>query len=245
MSRQYINPPVVEAVCEFRLSSDTKWDLTIPGLVYERIQDRFPHKEQHIVSDIEINQEANGIKQQVRTNERIWFLTEDRKLFIQIGTRFLAINCLAPYPTWQSFKPSIDRAYETLSSIVSIQGLERIGLRYVNRIEIAALNLELATFFQFWPYLGERLPQAMKAFIVGCLLPYSDDRDACRIQLTTAVTEQPDTGGFVLDLDYFLAQPNTVSPENALDWVEGAHQNVETVFEGCITDGLREIFERA
>ena len=81
MSRQYIKPPVVEAVCEFRFSPDTKWDLTIPGLVYEKVQGQFPHKETHLVSEIEINQEAKGIKQQVRTNERIWFLTEDNALY--------------------------------------------------------------------------------------------------------------------------------------------------------------------
>src|SRR2546425_12443479 len=76
MGRQYLNPPLVEAVCEFRFLPDTQWDLTIPGLMYEKIQDRFPHKEQRLVSDIEISQEGKEIKQQVRTSERMWFLVE-------------------------------------------------------------------------------------------------------------------------------------------------------------------------
>jgi hypothetical protein len=33
MGKSYAKPPIVEAVCEFRLSPDTEWDLTVPGLV--------------------------------------------------------------------------------------------------------------------------------------------------------------------------------------------------------------------
>ena len=42
VSRQYPNPPVIEAVCEFRLPPDSEWDLTVPGLVYEHIRDQVP-----------------------------------------------------------------------------------------------------------------------------------------------------------------------------------------------------------
>jgi hypothetical protein len=34
-----------------------------------------------------------------------------------------------------------------------------------------------------------------------------------------------------------------VKPEEALAWVEEAHSRVEEVFEGSITDKLREMFE--
>ena len=40
-----------------------------------------------------------------------------------------------------------------------------------------------------------------------------------------------------------LAQPQTVSANQALEWVEEAHQKVEGIFEGCITERLREIFQ--
>jgi uncharacterized protein (TIGR04255 family) len=243
MSKQYIKPPVIEAVCEFRFSPDTKWDLTTPGLVYEKLQDQFPHKEQHVISEIEINQEAKGIKQQVRTSERIWFLTENRNLFLQVGAHFLAINCLAPYPTWNTFKPEIERALETIGSVVDIQGLERIGLRYVNKIEIAGLTVDLEEYFDFWPHLGRGLPQTMQSFVTGCVFIYSDGRDACKLQFTSAVPESSPANAFLLDLDYFTAQPRTVLPQDALSWVNNAHQNAETVFEGCITDKLRAIFE--
>jgi uncharacterized protein (TIGR04255 family) len=47
----------------------------------------------------------------------------------------------------------------------------------------------------------------------------------------------------MLDIDYFLVQPGAVKVVDALAWVEEAHSRVEEVFEGCITDELREMFE--
>jgi uncharacterized protein (TIGR04255 family) len=49
----------------------------------------------------------------------------------------------------------------------------------------------------------------------------------------------------MLDIDYFLANPRAVDISDALSWVEEAHGRVEEVFEGCITDRLRAMFEEA
>lgn len=34
MSPQYPNPPLIEAVCEFRFQADPGWDATVPGRLY-------------------------------------------------------------------------------------------------------------------------------------------------------------------------------------------------------------------
>jgi uncharacterized protein (TIGR04255 family) len=47
----------------------------------------------------------------------------------------------------------------------------------------------------------------------------------------------------MLDIDYFLAQPRAVEVAQSLQWVEKAHTRVEEIFDGCITNRLRELFE--
>lgn len=82
----------------------------------------------------------------------------------------------------------------------------------------------------------------MKSFIVGCILPYFGERDFCKVQLTSAVSEGPTNSTYILDLDYYLAQPKAVSLKDALKWTETAHDEVEDIFEGCIKDPLRNVF---
>ena len=57
--------------------------------------------------------------------------------------------------------------------------------------------------------------------------------------------ETPDTVAVVLDLGYFLARPDQVSQDCVFEWVGVAHNHVEEVFEACITDRLRQMFEEA
>jgi uncharacterized protein (TIGR04255 family) len=133
-------------------------------------------------------------------------------------------------------------AWRSLQAAIEVQGLERIGLRYINHIELPAQGVELAEYFEFYPSIGQRLPQQMVAFLTAVEFSYADGRDHCRVELTRI----PALGGrslFRLDIDYFLARPGAVKPAEALAWVEEAHSQVEEVFEGCITDKLREMFE--
>ena len=244
VSRQYSNPPIIEAVCEFRFTTDTEWDLTIAGLVYDQVKNDFPNKEERAVREVTISGGPKGMEQQVRTTQRMVFLTTDKKTLIQVGPHLLAVNRLKPYPSWDEFKPQIEKAFAALNhTLEQVRGLERIGLRYINRIEIPSKTVDLDQYFEFRPFLGERLPQNMTGFIIGCMLPFFESRDVCKVQLTNAVPEQPDTGAFLLDLDYFVTKPQAVSPDQALEWVETAHAKVESLFEGCISDRLRKLFE--
>lgn len=243
MGRKYANPPVVEAVCEFRLAPDSTWDLTVPGLVYEKIKDEFPHREQRSIHEVEITQGPEGLQQQVRTTERVLFFSDDRKMLVQLGPRLLTINCLKPYPTWAGFRPKIERAFNALINTVEVKGLQRIGLRYINRIEIPTSPVKLEDYLEFYLFLGPRLPQDMANFIAGCEFLYENGRDRCKVQLTPALSSSPEYQALSLDIDYFLAKPRGVEVTEAIDWVEGAHDKVEDVFEGCINDRLRAIFQ--
>jgi len=243
MAKKYAKPPIVEAVCEFRLTPETRWDLTVPGLLYEKLKESFPQKEQRMIQHkMELTRGPEALYQKIYMSEVIIFFTEDKKMLVQVGPRLLAINVLKPYAHWDGFKPRIEMAWESLQAAIEVQGLEHIGLRYINHIELPAQGGKLAEYFEFYPSIGQRLLQQMVAFLTVAEFSYADDRDHCRVQFSPI----PASGGrslFMLDIDYFLARPGAVKPAEALAWVEEAHSRVEEVFEGCITDKLREMFE--
>jgi uncharacterized protein (TIGR04255 family) len=243
MPKKYGNPPLIEAVCEFRVLPDSPWDLTVHGLIYEKIKESFPYKEQRLIQEFEMNQGPKGIEQQVRVSERSVFLTDDKTMFVQIGPHLLAINCLKPYPRWERFKPRVEEAFNALTSSTEVKGLARIGHRVINRIEIPSKPLTLQDYFEFRPLLGNNLPQNMVSFILGCILPFKDKRDFCKIQLTNGIPDISDHSAFLLDFDYFSAKPDGIQASDALVWIEEAHRQVNDIFEGCITNRLREIFQ--
>lgn len=243
MDRRYKNPPIIEALCEFRFEPGVPWDLAIPGLVYEKIRENFPKRRQAKALEVSVAASPEGVEQQVKTTDRMQFLREDEKALIQVDRDLLAVNHLKPYPTWREFLPLIRQGFNAYCEVASPKGIRRIGLRYINRIEIPGQRIELEDYFELRPFVGSELPQEFGSFIVGIQIPCEDSRDTLRLQLVNATIETPNAVAVMLDLDYFLAQRDQVPLDNVFEWVEVAHGRVEEVFEACITNRLREMFE--
>lgn len=243
MGRRYENPPIIEVLCEYRFEPSGPWDLTVPGLVYEKVQGAFPGKRLVKAVEASISTGPEAIRQEVLTTDRMQFLTQDEKALIQVGRDLLAINHLKPYPTWQHFLPLIRQGFDAYREVTNPKGIRRIGLRYINRVEIMAQPIELEEHFQFRPFVGSELPRDFGPFVVGIEIPYENSRDTLRLQLGSTPVATPNTLAAILDLDYSLARPGQVSLETVFEWVELAHRRVEEVFEACITERLRKTFE--
>lgn len=245
---KYNNPPIVEVVCEFRFTSNPSWDAAVPGLIYAQLSTDYPKRKRLRAFESQVNPAQGGFQQQVQMADRVQFFREDEKAFIQIGTDFLAINHLAPYLSWEEFRPIVRQGFKAYQDIAKPTGLIRVGLRYINVIELAGEKISLKDYFKFHPEFGRVIPEVAE-FIMGAVSPFENGRDALRLQMTNADEVNANEVKahvlhILLDMDYFLAQPQSVPIENALDWVDSAHDHILATFETCLTDNLREIFSK-
>ncbi len=218
------------------------WDLTIPGLVYDRLRSRFPLKQAFKFLESEAVVEEYEVRQEFRMTDRMRFLREDEKAFVQLAPDLLSIHHLDPYPTWEGFIPFVREAFEQYNEVARPKGLRRIGLRYINRIIVHDCPVMLENYLNFRPFVGPGLPQNVTDFIPGIQSSYAEGRDFLRLQLTTAEPVVFNQTNVLLDLDYLLAQPEAVSLEKAFDWIDSAHFHIREAFEAAITDRLRELF---
>jgi len=240
--KTYNNPPVIEALCEFQFESNS-WDLAVPGLIYERVKDTFPKRRSAKVVSVSLSPQKEGIEQQVQTEERVRFLREDENALIQVGRWFLAINHLKPYSSWREFLGLIEQGLTAYREIAAPKRIRRVGLRYINRIEIREKSIELEDYFHFRPFIGPELPHNIDAFISGIQVPFEGSRDTLKLQLTSTTAKDPNAIATILDLDYFLVKAGAVAPDNVLEWVDAAHERVVECFEASIAERLKERFE--
>ncbi|MGD0534706.1 MAG: TIGR04255 family protein [Methanoregula sp.] len=241
---KYKNPPIVEAICEFRFSKETKWDPTIAGSVYEKVKDQFPSKESRLEQQVEVKAGDAGFSQNLVASQRAIMLSPDRSSLIQVGQHLLSVNHLKPYAGWENFRPKIKMAYDTLNSITAVEGIERMALVYIDRIEIPGKKIEMEEYFKFYPSLGSDLPHDHMGFMVGVDFPFNDQRDFCKLQLTSAMATKKDHIALLMTTEYYLAKRKSVSPEKSIDWMEEAHTKIRELFRGCITEKLEDIFVR-
>lgn len=241
---KYKYPPIVEAICEFRFSKETHWDPTIPGSVYERIKEQFPIKENKIEQLFNLKADESGLSQNFTSSPRAIMLAQDRSSLIQVGQQLLTVNHLKPYVGWEQFRPKIKMAYDTMCGITEVKGIDRMALVYIDRIEIPAKQVRLEEYFKFYPHMGPDLPHEHLNFMIGVEFPYHENRDFCKLQLTSAMATKKDHLAVLLTTEYYLAKQKSVAPENALEWMEQAHTKVGELFKGCITEKLETLFVR-
>lgn len=114
---------------------------------------------------------------------------------------------------------------------------------YDNVIDIPeAEDIKLEEYFEFRPYCGETLPGMINSFFLGCIFPYNNDRDNARIEFTPLNPENHNNT-FRLAISYYLVKPENFTSADKMNWIEEAHFQIQQLFEGCITDRLREIFQ--
>ena len=239
---QYSSPPVVEVVCEFRFSEKTEWNDTLADRFHEAVRETFPERDQIVEHQFEFEVTPDKSQSKNGKRERPVFLTPDRRMFIQFGERIVSIHCLKPYPSWEKFLPIIEKVYRTLSEVTDIKGVDRVGLLYVDKIEIPGTAIDLTEYFGFRPVIKGYKPESFVNFLVGVDLPFAGQRDLCRLQLTRAVAEREGYSAFLLTTDYFLRNQQGILPDEVLTWLEEAHATIKKIFLNCITGKLEKIF---
>lgn len=243
MRRKYLNPPVVEALCEFQFIPRQPFDLTIPGLFYEKIREEFPQKEEQPGVSFQLQMTERGVEQKIApAPPKLLFFKPDRTALVQLAPDLLAVNCLKPYPSWQNFKPLILNNLEIYRDIANPKALRRISLRYINVFEFDSPEVELTDYFYYHPNVPPNLPQEFQAFLSRVEIPYADGTEQLTLTLGTIIPKKPRSTSLTLDIDYAIITPEFISFENVPEWLEKAHQEVETAFEASITDKARALF---
>jgi uncharacterized protein (TIGR04255 family) len=74
----------------------------------------------------------------------------DQLRLVQLSNRFLAVNQLRPYMGWEEgFRDLILARWDEVRETLGVEQIARIGLRYINRIEIPQQPLEWEEWFNF------------------------------------------------------------------------------------------------
>ena len=115
-------------------------------------------------------------------------------------------------------------------------------MRYINDINLGQISVSLEEFFDFYPFVGQNIPQNLARFHCLVQINFEDDRDSLILQVATAPQPEGQNAQVILDLDYFISKPDGFDMNETTEWLEKAHANLESVFEGCLKDSVRELF---
>lgn len=243
MNQEY---PIIEASCEFSFTPAQSWDMTIPGIFYERIKNNFPVKEQRVGFGIGFSPQQGVVEQKVEVQQRIRFWNKDKSTVIQLAQNLLVINQLRPYIKWELFKPIILDNLHTYVDIVKPKAFKRIALRYINHIIIESYQGLISEYFNFYPSIPSELPKPHGSFNIRLEFPIDNENEILLINfICSSVKMVSQPADFRLELNYILKQPETISFEQAEVCIEKGKKILNNAFKACITEKCRESIKRS
>lgn len=142
---KYVRPPINEAICEIHFLLPFPLDQT----QIERIQPiwRAKYPSQQMVAEQNVQLQLSMDKVDARSvpvGHKLIARSADAKNLAQLGGTFIAINRLNPYLVWEeSFRETIQARVAEAVDLYGIQDLDRVGLRYINKIVFARKTREV------------------------------------------------------------------------------------------------------
>jgi uncharacterized protein (TIGR04255 family) len=245
MTRHYQKSPIQEAVCELRLSSQYQWGPESPERICHELTSLFPIREDGVVQGFRANPSPMPNEPQliVSASLEIRLKTPDKQTLVKVGDRLVALSQLQSYDGWVAFEAHLERLLAAVGSVDHLSDCQRVGLRYVNRINIPTLDnvALLEKYFRFRLTSIPGLQAPPETYIAGFVVPCREGMDRCRVQLSSAVSEVPEMSSALLDIDYSTTPSGSAGEDTVIEWAQQAHSSVEDVFEACITNETRDL----
>ena len=250
--RQYRNPPIEEALCEFHFAPGPEWDFAVSGKLHIKLATQYTGKPQEQKSlEADVNMKA-GKPPKVKHRERlarVRLVTADGKRMVSVGHDVMSVHMLRPYQDpnrpdkhgWDEFLPRISEALDAYWEVAEPTKISRIGVRYINKIVIPQKRARLQDYLRLTLPRVSGLPQSVGNFLVRVEYVYPDN---VRLGLTQGLAPSAPEGlSLLVDLDVVWQH------HEGIDKAAGIHKLVKlrdlerNAFDALITDKARDLFD--
>lgn len=252
----YPNAPVHEVICQLRFPTILTINNVEPADFQEAIRVEFPqYARRQDVTPPKVTG-LGGPNPKVEQQPPVTnynFLSADGKWKLNLTENFIALSTLR-YPGWPEFARMLDKPLASFIRIYKPAYFQRVGLRYVNLVSRAKLGLEGTPWTELIApaYTGPlQEPDVAEDSVLNCgcdlLLKLDSSCQAKvhagpgRIKNNAPNAPQDPEVKFIFDMD--LSMNGQTPCTLAAAALETLHGHSTRLFEGAVTDRLRDAME--
>ena len=253
---QYARAPLVEVICQLRFPTILSIGAKEPAEFQEAIRKDFPQyaaRQEQLPPKVVKKGNATALEpQKPITNYN--FISADGKWKLNLTKDFIALSTLS-YPGWEEFARMLDKPLAAFIQLYKPAYFQRVGLRYLNIVSRTTLDLEDVSWRElFTPaYLGPMAEADLaedRVVNCGCDTQFKLDSSCTakihagigRLKTNIPHAPQDPEVKFIFDMD--LSMGGNTACGLAAAALETLHGHSSRVFEGAITDRLRDAMGR-
>lgn len=246
MPQYYSRAPIIEAVIELR------FERPIQASLLERVSDAlgryYPNLQEFAQFQVQVGPQPDG-GAPVRTSspDKVWRRSaHDEQHVAMVGPNAFGVSQLAPYEGWDAYFGRFRRDWEIWTEKAGRPKITRVGLRYINRIDIPAEAEGLVHQNEYVQFLINAPPGLgpTNGYAVNAI--FRAPKSPCTVVINTGMASFQMVPGFAsVNLDIDLAAERDLPPNDSglFALLEEMRDDKNFIFEECITDRARAIFK--
>jgi len=239
--------PITEAILDIKAKLPDGVDLSIFDEFQEKIKTRFEDRKTKRSLKAEFKflpgkDESSPIVPEEKVEGFMYISKADNKI-VQAGLGGFTFNKLNPYEDWIKFHSEARELWELYNKITKPTSVDRISLRYINRIEIPLPLGDFSEYILTNPTVAPKLSQALSHFLMRIEIPNDG------IQALAIITEtmQPQTESeklpLIFDIDVIKVFNYTEKEPEMWQDFNLLRQFKNEIFFNSITDKTKELFK--
>ena len=237
---QYKRPPITEAVIELRLEQP------LPRAEVEKLLQRFQNEyafsEDFVAVGVQVDPAARRANFEEQSSG-YKLSSADRADVLLVTSAHMSCSRLAPYVGWDAFRARAEDHWRTWKRITGYRKIGRIGVRFINRIDIPAAGgkvVKLPDYLSVYPEAPAI--KRMAAYAMQMSGPLEEDN--CRLVINSSLVPSPlvDHVSVILDIDISRAGDAPQKDDEIWALIDRIRVHKNQAFEESITDKARELF---
>ena len=252
----YRNAAVHEVICQLRFPTILTINTVEPADFQESIRDEFPQyvrRQDNAAPRITGLGGPNPKVEQQPPITNYHFLSADGRWKLNLTRDFIALSTLT-YPGWEEFAHHLDKPLASFIKIYQPAYFQRVGLRYVNILSRSRLGLEDFDWAEliapaYTAPIRESGLAEENFLSCACDLTVKLD-SSCQAKIhagpgrikaqAPGVPQDPEVK-YILDMD--LSMGGNVPCTLSAGGLETLHGHATRIFEGALTDALRQAMD--
>jgi uncharacterized protein (TIGR04255 family) len=243
--RHYRKPPITEAIIDLQVAPSPGEKLSVLDHLNTKEPESYPQKDPifEMTGVFEFQPTGLGSTQSQRRQAGYRYANKDGNQVWQARLGGFTFSQLAPYDRWEPFRDEARRRWGDYRRSLAPECVNRIAVRYVNRIDIPNGSVDLKDYFRTSPEIAPEVQQSLSGFFMRLQIPQTDIKGEVLFTQTIVPPQREGSVSVVLDIDLFRTLDIPKDDEDLWGLFEILHDRKNEVFEASITDRTRELFQ--
>jgi uncharacterized protein (TIGR04255 family) len=238
--------PITEAIIDLRVTSNEGVTAADLARMSSIIAEHYPEKQELHAGQVHFQLSDNPTADASRQQVGLRYASADKREILQARIDGFTFSVLRPYERWETFSGEAHRLWDVYREVMQPKAITRLGVRYINKIDIPKPSIELRDYFRTFPEISSDAPNEILNYFMQLSLSGPKFGGIVVINQTIVPSPESDMVSVVLDLDLSRDASRTEEeiPQNEDDiWrcFEQLRISKNAIFKACITERTKEM----